>query len=252
MAGGSWFRSTIRRRWLARSASCCATNRGGIRCGKRLTCSGREMIWSHVAHLYMESFQRARRSRLDVPYKPLAVRTLAEQPLDLPGWRLDHLVRMTDSAGMLQHATSTIPNFVEGYCTDDNARALLLHGLAGTARPEHGAVYRLATTYAAFLNFAFDRGREPVPEFLGLRPPLARRSRLGRLPRAGTLGTGCLRGPVAAARPSALGVTTLRPGVAGDPRDDIAAGLGVRLDRGRDCTSSGSAAPGPPARCATP
>jgi predicted phosphoribosyltransferase len=27
---------------------------------------GREMIWSHVAHLYMESFQRARRSRLDL------------------------------------------------------------------------------------------------------------------------------------------------------------------------------------------
>src|SRR5206468_6306445 len=70
---------------------------------------GREMIWSHVAHLYMDSFQRARRSRLDVPYKPLAVRMLAEQPMDLPGWRLDHLMRMTDSAGLLQHANSTIP-----------------------------------------------------------------------------------------------------------------------------------------------
>ena len=100
---------------------------------------GREMIWSHVAHLYMESFQRARRSRLDVPYKPLAVRTLAEQPMDLPGWRLDHLVRMTDSAGILQHASSTIPNFAEGYCTDDNARALLLDRPPGAARPGLGA-----------------------------------------------------------------------------------------------------------------
>ncbi len=27
---------------------------------------------------------------------------------------------------MFQHATYTIPNFAEGYCTDDNARALLL------------------------------------------------------------------------------------------------------------------------------
>ena len=35
-------------------------------------------------------------------------------------------VRMTDSTGMFQHATYTIPNFAEGYCTDDNARALLL------------------------------------------------------------------------------------------------------------------------------
>ena len=33
---------------------------------------------------------------------------------------------MTDSTGMFQHATYTIPNFAEGYCTDDNARALLL------------------------------------------------------------------------------------------------------------------------------
>ena len=128
---------------------------------------GREMIWSHVAHLYMESFQRARRSRLDMPYKPLAVRTLAEQPMDLPGWRLDHLVRMTDSAGILQHANSTIPNFAEGYCTDDNARALLLTVLLEQLGQSSAQVYRLATTYAAFLNYAFDRTRSRFRNFLG-------------------------------------------------------------------------------------
>ena len=128
---------------------------------------GREMIWSHVAHLYMASFQRARRSRLDVPYKPLAVRTLAEQPMDLPGWRLDHLVRMTDSAGMLQHANSTIPNFAEGYCTDDNARALLLTVGLEQIGQSTAQVYRLATTYAAFLNYAFDRTRSRFRNFLG-------------------------------------------------------------------------------------
>ncbi len=74
----------------------------------------------------MESFQRARLGRQDQPFKPLAVRTLAEQQAELPVWRLDHLARMTDSTGMFQHATYTIPNFAEGYCTDDNARALLL------------------------------------------------------------------------------------------------------------------------------
>ena len=192
---------------------------------------GREMIWSHVAHLYMESFQRARRSRLDMPYKPLAVRTLAEQPMDLPGWRLDHLVRMTDSAGMLQHANSTIPNFAEGYCTDDNARALLLTVLLEQLGQSSAQVHRLATTYAAFLNYAFDRDAEPVPQFPGLRPPLARGGRLGRLPRPGALGAGGLRRPVAAARPAVLGLAALRPGAADDHRDDLAAGLGLRLDR---------------------
>jgi glycosyltransferase involved in cell wall biosynthesis len=128
---------------------------------------GREMIWSHVAHLYMESFQRARRSRLDVPYKPLAVRTLAEQPMDLPGWRLDHLVRMTDSAGMFQHASSTIPNFDEGYCTDDNARALLVTVLLDQLGQSAGQVNRLATIYAAFVNHAIDRTRGRFRNFLG-------------------------------------------------------------------------------------
>ncbi len=79
-----------------------------------------------VGRHYMESFQRTRLGRQDQPFKPLAVRTLAEQQADLPDWRLDHLARLTDATGMLQHATHTIPNFAEGYCTDDNARALLL------------------------------------------------------------------------------------------------------------------------------
>src|SRR5205814_1152377 len=106
---------------------------------------GREMIWDHSAGLYLESFQRARLGRQDQPFKPLAVRTLAEQQAELPDWRLDHLARLTDATGMLQHATHTIPNFAEGYCTDDNARALLLTvhlEELGHAGPE---VDRLAT-----------------------------------------------------------------------------------------------------------
>src|SRR5438105_11686353 len=87
---------------------------------------GRDMIWEHSAERYMESFQRTRLGRQEQPVKPLAVRTLAEQQAELPDWRFDHLVRLTDSTGLLPHATYTIPNFAEAYCTDDNARALLL------------------------------------------------------------------------------------------------------------------------------
>ena len=127
---------------------------------------GRGMVWAHSARLYMESFQQARLGRQNQPFKPLAVRTLAEQQAELPDWRLDHLARLTDATGMFQHATHTIPNFAEGYCTDDNARALLLTvlleelGLGGTQ------VHRLATTYAAFLQAAFDRGRRRFRNFL--------------------------------------------------------------------------------------
>jgi len=127
---------------------------------------GRGMIWAHSARLYMESFQQARLGRQDQPFKPLAVRTLAEQQAELPAWRLDHLARLTDATGMFQHATHTIPNFAEGYCTDDNARALLLTVLLEELGQGGTQVHRLATTYAAFLQAAFDRGRRRFRNFL--------------------------------------------------------------------------------------
>ncbi|MGC1723006.1 MAG: glycosyltransferase family 4 protein [Isosphaeraceae bacterium] len=140
------------------------TRRHALR--KKAYLLGREMIWSHVAHDYMDSFQKARRSRLDVPIKLQAVRTLAEEPMDLPGWRLDHLIRMTDSAGILQHAHYTIPNLEEGYCTDDNARALLLTLLLEQLGVSSVQIQRLSASYAAFLNYAFDRNRCQFRNFM--------------------------------------------------------------------------------------
>jgi glycosyltransferase involved in cell wall biosynthesis len=128
---------------------------------------GRDMIWARSADRYMESFQRTRLGRQDQPFKPLAVRTLAEQKAELPDWRLDHLSRLTDATGMLQHATHTIPNFAEGYCTDDNARALLLTVLLEELGQGGPHVHGLATTYAAFLQAAFDRERGRFRNFLG-------------------------------------------------------------------------------------
>lgn len=122
---------------------------------KRAYLIGREMIWSHVAGLYMESFQGARHSRDHVP-KPLAVRTLEEQPLALPRMNLDHLLRMTDSTGILQHACYSLPNYHEGYCTDDNARALVLTVLLEDLGRDSRELHQAASTYAAFLNYAFD------------------------------------------------------------------------------------------------
>ena len=42
------------------------------------------------------------------------------------GISLDHLDRMTDSTGLIQHAIYGIPRRESGYTTDDNARALRL------------------------------------------------------------------------------------------------------------------------------
>jgi hypothetical protein len=60
--------------------------------------------------------------------------------------KLSHLFRMTDSTGLFQHAIFSIPNFSEGYCTDDNARAFVLAVLLSELGEEPESVRRLATT----------------------------------------------------------------------------------------------------------
>ncbi|HEX4825391.1 MAG TPA: glycosyltransferase family 4 protein [Candidatus Polarisedimenticolaceae bacterium] len=117
---------------------------------------GREMVWSNTARRYWRSFELARLEKAAITRKSFATKTLAEQPRELPAMILDHLSRMTDSTGMFQHAVLTVPNFSEGYCTDDNARAFILTVLLDELKEEPARVQTLGTTYAAFLNHAFD------------------------------------------------------------------------------------------------
>jgi len=117
---------------------------------------GREMVWSSTARSYWRSFELARLEGAAQTRKSFATRTLDQQPRELPELKLDHLSLMTDSTGMFQHAILTVPNFSEGYCTDDNARAFILAALLDELELERDRVRILATTYAAFLNHAFD------------------------------------------------------------------------------------------------
>ena len=117
---------------------------------------GREMIWSQVAHRYMDSFEKARIEGAVQSRKSFATKTLDQAPRELPELKLDHLERMTDSTGIFQHAIFTVPNFSEGYCTDDNARAFILAVLLDVLKEEPLRMRALATTYAAFLQHAFD------------------------------------------------------------------------------------------------
>jgi len=114
------------------------------------------MIWSTVAQMYMRSFECSRLEVAAQPRKSLATKTLDRSPRDLPRIQLSHLSRMTDSTGVFQHAVFSVPNFSEGYCTDDNARAFILAVLLGELGEEPEYVRNLATTSAAFLHHAFD------------------------------------------------------------------------------------------------
>lgn len=117
---------------------------------------GREMIWPAVARRYLESFQHARSDRKIKPRTAFAKWTLAGRPYDLPPLRLDHVLRMSDGTGILQHARFNVPNYHEGYCTDDNARGYILCNLLGelSGRPQVENLDRLSTSYLAYLSAA--------------------------------------------------------------------------------------------------
>ena len=117
---------------------------------------GRAMVWSNTAGLYMRSFELARRLEAAASREFVPTNGFGHLPHASPELNLDHLYRMTDSTGIFQHASFTAPNLAEGYCTDDNARALILAVLLGQLEEAPQRVQGLATTYAAFLDHAFD------------------------------------------------------------------------------------------------
>jgi glycosyltransferase involved in cell wall biosynthesis len=127
---------------------------------------GRDMVWSRVAQLYMKSFYQAGQDHSFVGRRSSPIRTLDEQPGQLPSMKLDHLHRMSDSTGIFQHASFTVPNFAEGYCTDDNARALLLALMLQQSGHNSPQINDCAATYAAFINHAFDRKSRRFRNFM--------------------------------------------------------------------------------------
>jgi len=124
---------------------------------KRAYLYARDMIWSRVAQKYMNSFERIYNERLRNPRATFFAQN-TEKTLDrLPEIKLDHLYRMTDQTGIIEHAVFVVPNYPEGYSTDDNARALIVSILMeqlGTTVPQGYA--DLVSRYLAFLWLAFD------------------------------------------------------------------------------------------------
>lgn len=119
---------------------------------------GRQMIWSCAAQSYMRSFERSRSEVIGRSRPVLTARTINKPPRELPKLKLNHLLRMTDSSGVFQHAAFSVPKFSEGQCTDDNARAFVLAILLCELGMDSEPVHALATTSAAFLHHAFNTG----------------------------------------------------------------------------------------------
>lgn len=123
---------------------------------KRAYTFSRNMIWKEVAHRYLELFSEVKYEREKRPRVIFQVRTLHTSPPEIPELNLDHLARLTDDVGLLQHAKFIVPDRAHGYCTDDNARALLVAVKANEFINDEKCLLDLACRYLGFLQYAFN------------------------------------------------------------------------------------------------
>lgn len=84
----------------------------------------RKQTWNNVAKQYIDVFTQA-----IVEYKTNSYSGTASKYKTIPALpeiSFAHMKNLTDTTGILQHATYSVGNPAEGYCTDDNVRALLV------------------------------------------------------------------------------------------------------------------------------
>jgi len=125
--------------------------------GRRACEYSQKMKWSEVAKSYIKTFARARQDSAE------HLRILVEKPFHLsqkraalPDFKLSHLYCMSDDTGILQHAKFDIPNRKEGYCIDDNARALIFTVLLESNQPISSELSILQSRYLSFVLSAFN------------------------------------------------------------------------------------------------
>ena len=72
--------------------------------------------------------------------------------VNLPKVDFRHVINLTDQTGIFQHALFDMPNRKEGYCIDDNARALLLMVLAAKDKSNKTPT-QLLSIYLSFIHY---------------------------------------------------------------------------------------------------
>jgi glycosyltransferase involved in cell wall biosynthesis len=121
----------------------------------------RPMVWKQVARQYLDLAHEVLEKIAGAPL-PLAANRIPARIIDeLPEVDLQHMRRLTDDTGIAQHAIYSVVDRDHGYCTDDNARAMIVAGLYHELQRDETAVDDLIHNYLGFLQHAFnpDNGR---------------------------------------------------------------------------------------------
>jgi glycosyltransferase involved in cell wall biosynthesis len=126
----------------------------------------RPMVWDQVAGSYRKLAGEVIEQRAKAPRPRVDARRIPKILEELPEVKLDHLRVMSDGTGMLQHAKYATPDRDHGYCTDDNARALIVTAMYRALRGDE-SVDVLIQTYLSFLLSAYDREHNRFRNFMG-------------------------------------------------------------------------------------
>jgi len=120
-----------------------------------------EMQWVEVARKYSMTFKQV------VPTIPSLQIEFLKPAVVIPlKVNLSHLYSMSDDVGVMQHGMYNMPRRSDGYCTDDNARALILVLNLSEDSPSCN-LSALEKTYLSFIAHAFESEHQTFHNFMG-------------------------------------------------------------------------------------
>ncbi len=110
---------------------------------------GRSRTWPKIGQAYWRLFN-TKQLPLRIAAKATLSATETISNIEVPEPSLNHMQKLTDDTGLFQHAIFTIPNRQHGYCTDDNARAVIAMTRYYAQYTEPQAL-KLLDTYLSFI-----------------------------------------------------------------------------------------------------
>jgi glycosyltransferase involved in cell wall biosynthesis len=132
---------------------------------RRVYASGRSMTWPRIAQRYLATFEGVRHSQRPRLIARSAAVAPARDSRALPPMRVAHFLTLCDDTGLLQHALHCVPDRSHGYCTDDNARALLLTCYLDKLGDDQLSDL-LTSRFAAFIQHAWNVDKKRFRNFL--------------------------------------------------------------------------------------
>ena len=123
---------------------------------------GRHIIWPSIGSMYLDQFKQILQSE---EIKHIGKKEIIIDPLVLPKFDLTYVRRISDSTGIFQHGKYGIPNWREGYCIDDVARALLMVTMAFRQK-KYPEALDLIPVYMGYIHY-MQRNDGSFKNFLG-------------------------------------------------------------------------------------